>query len=64
MSYPNRIGQVENGMIESPSIQERRERNTDETYNLFADPDFLFELAADLAKVRANYNEDDYRKIR
>ncbi|MFI5304325.1 MAG: hypothetical protein ACHQYP_05950 [Nitrospiria bacterium] len=42
-----------NGMIETARETDRREGNR-RPYNLFADPDYLLEVAADLARERAN----------
>ena len=51
---------VENGMIESGAIQDKRERGwgiheddeepQEEHYNLFADPDYLFQKAIELSR--------------
>lgn len=44
---------LENGMIEPASIQDKREKeeNGAKGYNLFADPDYLRDLAADLIRT-------------
>jgi hypothetical protein len=53
----------ENGMVEPASVQDRREREEKKGYNLFADPDYLFEVATELAREQAVliFNEDDPR---
>lgn len=51
---------VENYMVRPV----REEKPEPKEWNLFADPDYLFDLAADLARERAILNEYDWREDR